>query len=269
MFNFALFGLLLVISLPGIVIVVPRLIKRQMQLIQTKVEPDQLVPPQGVLVAVGLAQTLLFVAIPAAIGTVLASRAGFAAPVLTALLTAEPVGPLLRAFWLPTLLLTTLATAMMLAAYYGWARPRLDRPTLQLIESQRLDLGLGGRLLYGGIVEEVLARWGLMTLFVWLGSLLVGEVTAVIIWMAIILSGVLFGLAHMPSLLAMGARKSAVFVITAISLNLWVSLVFGWLFWQYGLVAAMLSHMLLHLLWYPVDRFYWSKQMESHAPTFS
>jgi hypothetical protein len=42
-----------------------------------------------------------------------------------------------------------------------------------------------------------------------------------------------------------------------ISLNLWASLIFGWLFWQYGLLAAMLAHMLFHLVWWPFDLKYY------------
>jgi hypothetical protein len=32
-----------------------------------------------------------------------------------------------------------------------------------------------------------------------------------------------------------------------------ISLIFGWLFWQYELVAAMIGHMLFHVVWYPFD----------------
>ena len=257
MFDFALFGLLIGLSLPGIVLVIPRLIQRQMQFIRANVKPGQTVPPHAVLVVVGIIQNLLMIAIPAAVGVALVARVGLAAPVFAALLAGEPIWPLLSQMLPPILVWTALAAVTMLGAYYGFVRLRLDEPTLQLIEDQRMDLGLLGRVLYGGIVEEVLARWGMMTLFVWLGSLLAGEATAVVMWIAIIISGVLFGLLHMPGLLAAGARKSAVFFIAAIGLNLWVSLVFGWLFWQYGLVAAMLSHMWLHLLWYPIDRYFY------------
>jgi hypothetical protein len=38
-----------------------------------------------------------------------------------------------------------------------------------------------------------------------------------------------------------------------IGLNLWASLIFGWLFWQVGLEAAMMAHMLFHLVWWPFD----------------
>jgi hypothetical protein len=38
-----------------------------------------------------------------------------------------------------------------------------------------------------------------------------------------------------------------------ISLNLWASILFGWLFWRYGLLAAMLAHSIFHLLWVSLE----------------
>jgi hypothetical protein len=35
--------------------------------------------------------------------------------------------------------------------------------------------------------------------------------------------------------------------------NLWATLICGWLLWQYGLLAAMIAHMLFHLVWLPFD----------------
>ena len=40
----------------------------------------------------------------------------------------------------------------------------------------------------------------------------------------------------------------------AISLNMVVGLAFGWLFWQHGLLAAIVAHALLHAAWYPLER---------------
>jgi tellurite resistance protein TehA-like permease len=43
-------------------------------------------------------------------------------------------------------------------------------------------------------------------------------------------------------------------IVAMLGLNLYVALIAGWLFWQYGLWAAVASHMILHLIWYPFDR---------------
>ena len=122
-------------------------------------------------------------------------------------------------------------TLLFLLVYYRLFRPRMDRANLALSEKLRRELGLAGRLLYGGVYEEVLTRWGLMTLCVWLLSMVVGR-NVIAIWLGIFISGILFGLAHLPAQYAAGVRKTGLFVTTVLVLNLWVSILFGWLFWQ-------------------------------------
>ncbi len=68
-----------------------------------------------------------------------------------------------------------------------------------------------------------------------------------------VVSGILFGLGHAPGYLAAGCRKTPALFATMISLNLWGSLIFGWLFWRYGLLVAMVAHSLFHLVWLPFD----------------
>lgn len=151
--------------------------------------------------------------------------------------------------------------------YYGVFRPRLDRGTLRALEGLRNGIGIWGRVLYGGIAEEVLSRWGLMSALAWLFSLPLGEGSYTAMWLAIVVSGILFGLGHAPSYLAAGCRRTPAFVSTMLVLNLWASLIFGWLFWQYGLLAAMVAHALFHLVWWPVDRWQYAKlQAEIPSP---
>ena len=57
-------------------------------------------------------------------------------------------------------------------------------------------IGICGRVMFGGIAEEVITRWGLMSLLVWLGALWLGNQDAGVVWAAIVISGLLFGLGH-------------------------------------------------------------------------
>ena len=91
----------------------------------------------------------------------------------------------------------------------------------------------------------------MMSVFAWLFGLVLPESTS--LWIAIVVSGVLFGLGHLPSYIAAGCERSPQLVVTQIALNLWASLIFGYIFWSYGLAAAMLSHALFHLVWFPID----------------
>jgi hypothetical protein len=253
MFDWAIFGLLVTICIPGLVISAPRLIEALQTTIEANLRPGQKLPSRFVLVGLSIAQNVIIVAIAAAIGTALAPRVGLGAPFFEALVAGEPLWPALVPQLIPTLLIGISGSLFFLAVYYWIVRPRLDAHTVRCAENLRRTLGVWGRLLYGGIVEEVIVRWGLMSLLVWVGASLFGGSTLGVVWTAIVMTGLLFGLGHLPSHFAVGCRKTPMFIGSVIGLNLWVSLLFGWLFWQYGLLAAILAHMLFHLVWLAVE----------------
>ena len=253
MFNGALFALLIAVSIPGIFIASYRQVETLRRTVARSKGP---VPTRSTLVVVGIVQNLVLVAVAAGVGTLLVPRVGLSAPVFEAVSSSEPIPSDLSSMILPTMALSALLVIPFLLVYYGFIRPKLGKESVKVVEEIRIQLGLAGRLLYGGIVEEILTRWGLMTLLVWLGTLVVGTPSSPVFWAAIVISGLLFGLGHLPGLQAAGAQRTPLLVASVLGTNLWVSLGFGWLFWQYGLIAAVASHMLFHLAWYPFDRRY-------------
>jgi hypothetical protein len=253
MFDWKLFLVLVLVCVPGVLVAVPAALSSAVATARKRLPEGKEMPPRKVMLAITLVQTFLLVAIAAAAGTALAPRVGLGAPFFEALAGGEPVWPALRPQLLPTLGLSVAGTLVLLAAYYGFFRRRLDPETAHTIDELRNKLGIWGRVLYGGVVEEVLMRWCLMTILVWLGTLLVGEPSAGVMWATILLSGVLFGLGHGPSYIAAGARPTPLFFAAIVFLNLWVGTIFGWLYWHYGLEAAMIGHALFHLVWWPVD----------------
>lgn len=260
MFDWAVFAVLVAICIPGLVITAPRLIEALQTTIEANLRPGQKLPSQPVLAGLSILQNVVIVTIAAAIGTALAHRGGLGAPFFGALVAREPLWPALTPQLVPMLVVGTGGSLLFLAVYYWIVRPRLDENTVRRSEYLRSKLGVWGRLLYGGIVEEVIVRWGLMSLLVWAGALLFGASTPRVVWMAIVITGILFGLGHLPSHFAVGCRKTPMFIASVIGLNLWVSLIFGWLFWRYGLLAAILVHMLFHLIWLPLDFRYVHRQ---------
>ena len=107
---------------------------------------------------------------------------------------------------------------------------------------------------YGGITEELFLRFGVMTLLVWIGWKLTGShetPSSIVVWSAIVISAVLFGLGHLPATAAVSELTPSV-VLRAIVLNGVGGVVFGWLYWRYDLTKAMVSHfaadMVLHVL---------------------
>jgi hypothetical protein len=254
MFDWWLMITLILICLPGLLISTPRLIASLEKTIVANVKPGQSLPPRPVLVAISVAQNLLIVAVAAAIGVATSPRTELDAPLIKGIAAGNILVEDATATGFAALFTVTPATLLFLIAYYRFLRPRFDRQTVISIESLRRALGTWSRLLFGGIVEEVILRWGLMGLFVWLGSLSAKAPTPAVIWTAIFLTGILFGLSHLPSHYAAGAQKTPLVVGAIIGSNLWLSLVFGWLFWQHGLLAAMVGHMLFHLIWLPFEQ---------------
>ena len=253
MFDWRLFLVLVLVCVPGVLVVVPAALSSAEATARKRLPEGKEMPRREVMLAATLVQTFLLIAIAAAAGTALAPRVGLGAPFFEALVAGEPLWPALQPQLLPALGLSVAGALVFLAAYYGFFVRRLDPETVHTIDELRNRIGIRGRVLYGGVVEEVFMRWGLMTVLVWLGALLVGKPSAGVMWAAILLSGVLFGLGHAPGYLAAGARRTPMFFAATIFLNLWAGMIFAWLYWHYGLEAAMIGHALFHLVWWPVD----------------
>lgn len=265
MFNWVLFLILVAVSVPGLLVAIPNLMRRLETTAADRLPPGKPLPPQPVVVGATLAQSLFLVSVAAATGTTLAPRVGLSAPFFEALAAGQVSGPSLWEALAPQLgpavILGISGALAIVAAYYLYFRPRLDTQTVRSMEELRMTLGPWARLLYGGVVEEVLFRWGVMSLLAWLGTLLFGGPTPALLWAVIVISGVLFGLGHLPSYRLAGCQVTPLLLALMIVLNLWATVICGWLFWQYGLLAAMLAHMLYHLIWLPFDLYFYNRSV--------
>ena len=110
------------------------------------------------------------------------------------------------------------------------------------------QLGILPRFLYGGITEEILLRFGLMTLFVWLITGVMGYRRPIGYWVAISLAAVLFGAGHLPALYGLVKNPSASLTLYIIIGNSVGGLVFGWVYWRKSLGMAMVAHAMAHVV---------------------
>ncbi|UPG73057.1 CPBP family intramembrane metalloprotease [Roseomonas gilardii subsp. gilardii] len=102
-------------------------------------------------------------------------------------------------------------------------------------------------LLYGGIGEEILCRWGLMVLLLRLLTPRGSRATRnIAVPCAIALSALAFGAAHLP-LLATRFEMDTPLVMRTLLLNGLGGIAYGWLFWRHHLEAAMTAHASTHL----------------------
>jgi membrane protease YdiL (CAAX protease family) len=100
-----------------------------------------------------------------------------------------------------------------------------------------------------GIREEIWLRLGVMTLLVWIGAKVARQPApgAAINWTANLLACLLFGAMHLPQAFTFFGASSPLAAYVLIGNGI-PGLVFGWLYWRRGLIAAMVSHAVLDVV---------------------
>ena len=207
--------------------------------------------PLPVLVLASLAQSGLLLALAAWAGVALAPAVGLRAPALEAAVTGRPGAPVLRPQLLPGLVAGALGGTLLFAV-------GRQAPAALAQAQEKLALPLLARVLYGGITEELLLRWGLMTSLVWLAWRFLqhrrGGVHPAWVWLAIVASALIFGAGHLPAASALIGALDANVVAFVIGWNTVFGVLFGYLFWRYGLESAMIAHALAHVVNYVANR---------------
>lgn len=200
--------------------------------------------PKWVLVLLQSAQSVVLVGLATSLGLLLARQIGLGAPLLEGLLAGKSVTSQALAIIAPALFLGIASAVVLLILEITVFWPRLP----QAMRDHFPIPALWKRILasfYGGIDEEILLRLFLFSLLAWLigfaWHLPGGMPTPGAFWVANILAAVIFGLGHLPATAAV-VKLTPLLVGRAILLNGIVGVAAGYLFWRYGLEAAMLAH---------------------------
>lgn len=202
--------------------------------------------PLWALSLAGLVQSGLLLALSVWAGVVLAPKVGLRAPAFEAAATGHGIASALRPQLLPGLLAGVLGGIGLFILSSNAAPPALAEV------QQEFVLPLLARVLYGGITEELLLRWGLMTVLVWLTWRLLqrgkGSPRSGYVWPAIIVSALLFGAGHVPAAMLLLEGLTVAIVLFLVGTNALFGVLFGYLFWRYGLEAAILAHGVAHMV---------------------
>jgi len=132
---------------------------------------------------------------------------------------------------------------------YYLVAPRVDPGTFRAAEAVRMAMGLPARVAIGGIVEEIVYRWGLLALLAWIGVRLAGAAEPCVRWGSMVGAALLFGAGHLPGAARLSGRLTLGIVVVSLAVNGWLGLVAGWLVWNRGLAAAMIAHATAHVVW--------------------
>lgn len=152
-----------------------------------------------------------------------------------------------------------LAGGVSLVLIASILKPFLSPEVLARLGEYGKVLPLPTRLLYGGIIEELLLRWGLMTLLVWAAWRLFqkgrGQPKPVLFVGAILVSSLLFAFGHLPVAFMLFPEPTFALIVFAIVGNSAFGLIAGYLYWRKGLESAMLAHALTHVVMFAASYF--------------
>jgi hypothetical protein len=239
--DWPLVTVLFCLSIPGVLIAIKRLIFFLL--------PENSEELKKRVSRFAIVQTLVLIFILCLAGAVLSQSTGLRATHLDALLHGTAGISILFPILLPAMGYALLSLVVFLGLYHVLAKRLIDEKSLQIMRNLRIALGLDGCVLYGGVVEEIIGRWGLMNLATFFAIIFMQHTTNLIIWISILVSGLIFSAGQIPAYLAAGCSSSRKFIYSYTLLSTSLSVIFGYVFWQYGLVCSIISHMLFYLGW--------------------
>ena len=189
-----------------------------------------------------LIQSLVIFSIAIFMGLYLYKRVGFNLPILEGWLEGKEVGNYLKSILGISIGLGVLSGIIIVLLSF------LFTPVSTIFENASISVPIWKAFLacfYGGIGEEILLRLFLMTLIVWIIFKIKktsdGKPTVISIWLAIIISAVIFGLGHLP-ITSTITSITPLIIVRAVLLNGIGGIIFGWLYWKKGLESAMIGH---------------------------
>lgn len=199
--------------------------------------------PETTVKLISLVQGLILLSVAVALGTWAAKRVGLRAPLVDALLSGDPLTPILR----PQLLAAIVGSVGVAGVIFIYTLLQLQWMPADAADNP-VTLPLLTRVLYGGITEEILVRWGVMSLVVW-GAMRLSRQSSpstALMLIGVTVSALLFGLLHLPAAIAFGMATPPLMILVVVG-NALSAIIFGVLFWRYGLESAIAAHILAHL----------------------
>ncbi len=192
-----------------------------------------------------IAVMALLLALPVALGVRLGPSVGLSAPLLTTWIAGRSPQRALRYLALPGVAGGVVGAAWLVTLALVWP------DNLAQIDPV-YAMPLGAKLLYAGLTAELVMRLGGMTLVMWLLWRLGGRTDRRpgwrMGWWAVLLSSLLWALLQLVLAWCLWGGLSDALVAQLLLFEVVHGTVAGFLFWRYGLEAAMVAHAITYLL---------------------
>lgn len=227
------------LGIASIVPLIPQLLSLQSAELPMSVEMIQII---------SVAQSSILLLLMIWLGSVFSKKVGLSAPVVVALARSESVFKQLKPQLLPAVI-GGITGGIFILLFLGILSSYL--PPEFLSAGEKFIPPWYTKMLYGGITEELLMRWGLMSFFVW-GIYRItqkdgAEIRSHNYIIAIILSALIFGLGHLPVAFALSPEVTAPLIAYIILGNAAFGFIAGYLYWKRGLECAIAAHMIAHI----------------------
>ena len=194
-----------------------------------------------VLIAVGIAQTVMYTAFCGFFGYILAGKLGL---------------------WKPFEFDKSKLLVTFIVSLAGGVVFSLDHWTFGGIidgikEANAASLtanGIIASILYGGVIEEVMMRLFFMSLVAFIIWKLFfrnsdsDDIPTAVFVIANVIAVLLFAAGHLPATLSLFGELTPLILVRCFLLNGGFGLIFGELYRRYGIVYAMMSHALFHIV---------------------
>lgn len=205
-----------------------------------------------------LVQPAVILSVAVLVGVALASKVGLSSPVAEAAASGSDSVSALKPQIIPGII-GGLAGGVSLILIAAILKPFLSPEVLARLGEFGKVLPFPTRLLYGGIIEELLLRWGLMTLLVWTAWRLFekgrGQPKPAFFVGAILVSSLLFAIGHLPLAFMLFPEPTFALIVFAIVGNSAFGVIGGYLYWKKGLESAMIAHALTHVVMFTASYF--------------
>ncbi|MEN4006647.1 MAG: CPBP family intramembrane glutamic endopeptidase [Methanobacteriaceae archaeon] len=255
--NWKLFWILLGACVFSVIAIIPYTLTLQAQLRLL----EELPVPSHILLPIQILENAIMFAIAIFVGLYLAKKVGLGAPILESWLEGKETRGYLKSILAISIASGAMAGFLIILLDFMFFDgvvifPQVTVSIWQIfwwspVQKEALFIDavpIWQRFLatfYAGIAEEVMMRLFLMTLLVWvfykIKKTAEGKPTNFGMWLAIIITEVLFSVGHLLATANL-IQNTGLFVIRTIVLSSIGGVIFGWLYWKKGLESAMLSH---------------------------
>lgn len=223
----------------SIIPLIPQLLAIKSVLLTMSVQTIQLI---------SVVQSSILLLLMVWLGSVFSKKVGLSAPVIFALARNEDAYKQLKPQIAPALI-GGIFGGVFILIFLGFFVQYL--PASFISAGEKFNPAWYSKILYGGITEEILIRWGLMSFFVWaifrLSQKNGSEIKSYNYVLGIILSALIFGLGHLPVAFALSTVVTIPLLVYIILGNAAFGLIAGYLYWKRGLECAIGAHMIAHI----------------------